>query len=378
MIDHINCLNYNQDLQSSFTKSRFLTKKLYDALKKNINIINDCLGIYFEIDIPQNGININLSKKRNFFSVDSSSENDLTLVNFKNKKYFYISENKHNGFSNKLENYIFVLNQEEEIFNNYSKKEEFIGCQIFENGKLFAGKFNNAGKLNGEGIYINKKGNLIYGNFQNSDIKRGRVNTSDGIEYEGTLKNLKRQGKGQKEIKKGCYEFIGDFENDKRVKGKFIYDQTNPKFKYLRNANIDDFNKLKENDKRLSVSLRFKFKEREYFYNGILENSKLNDENASLLYTKKGYPKYEGCIQENCKVGKGKYWWSLEEFYSGSFVNNKFHSYTLNGGLKEFLNNPENKKKNENELNIIKIGQKTYSVIFDKGDLLGYVELKNF
>jgi hypothetical protein len=189
--------------------------------------------------------------------------------------------------------------------------------------------------------------------------------------------NLKRQGKGQKEIKQGFYEFIGDFENDKRIKGKFIYDQSNPKFKYIRNAHIDDYNKIKEKSRPCHVNLRFKFKDREYFYNGLIDNYKLIDTNASLVYSKKGYPKYEGSVNENKKEGRGKYFWVSDEFYSGCLINNKFHSMSFNGGLKEFFNNPDHLKKDNNEVNLICIGQKTFSVIFDKGELLGFIEMKN-
>ncbi len=375
---HQSYFNNNFDnLEISSIKPKFLTKKLFETLKTNLTVINDNINNYLQICTSQNGNNVNLIEKRNFLCFESSAENSLTLINFKKKKYFYVTENKHNGLSNKIENFIFVLNTEEDVLNHYTQNDEFIGCQVFENGKLFAGKFNNEGKINGEGIYINKKGNLICGTFQNSDIKRGKVYTKDGIIYEGTLKNLKRHGKGQTEIKKGFYEFIGDFESDKRIKGKFIYDQSNPKFKYIRNAHIDDYHKFREKNKPCLVKLRFKFKDREYFYNGFIENNKLVDENASLVYSKKGYPKFEGCLKQNRKEGKGKYHWSLEEFYSGSFLKNKFHSMSFNGGLKEFFNNPDHLKKDNNEVNLICIGQKTYSVIFDKGELLGFIELKN-
>ncbi len=368
--------NFN-NLELSTTKPKFLTKKLLETLKTNLSLINENLNNYLQVSTTQDGKNVNSIEKRNFFCFETFSENSLTLINFKKKKYFYISENKQNGLSNKIENFIFVLNIEEDVLNHYTQNEEFIGCQVFENGKMFAGKFNNEGKINGDGMYINKKGNLICGTFQNSDIKRGKVYSSDGIIYDGTLKNLRRHGKGQREVKKGFYEFLGDFENDKRIKGKFIYDQSNPKFKYIRNAYIDDYHKIKEKTIPCTVNLRFKFKEREYFYNGLLDNNKLVDENASLVYSKKGYPKFEGSVKENVKEGKGKYFWSVEEFYCGSFLRNKFHSMSFNGGIKEFFNNPDHLKKNNNEVNLISIGQKTYSVIFDKGELLGFIELKN-
>ena len=215
------------------------------------------------------------------------------------------------------------------------------------------------------------------GIFENSQIKKGKVNTFDGIEYVGSLKNLKRHGRGQTEVKKGCYEFIGDFENDKRLNGKFTYNQKNEKFKYARNIEIENFNKVKLN-MPIFVKIRFKYKDREYFYEGKVLNNAINDENGILTYSKKGYPKYEGAITDNSKHGKGKYWWSMDEIYSGTFKNNKLNTKSNNGGMKEFFYNTEkvlSKRIDRDEICLLKNGDKSYSLLLENGDLLGYQEI---
>ena len=58
---------------------------------------------------------------------------------------------------------IFVLNCDSDSTNKLNPKNECIGVKILPNGKLFAGRFANNFKLNGKGIYINKKGHLYLG-----------------------------------------------------------------------------------------------------------------------------------------------------------------------------------------------------------------------
>lgn len=379
MIDHqiANITNISQsDMIGIKGSTKYLKRKTVESIKKNLGMINDHLGSYLKIIVDKDGENKEIMK-RPFFTLGTSKESGkFNFVNFFKKKYFFVIENKEVKDKLKLEMQVFVLNLEKEIIDLYNSKSDFIGVQVFENGRLFAGKFSNEGKLNGDGIHITKKGNLIIGNFENSDIKRGKVITYDGIVYEGTIKDLKRHGKSQREIKEGCYEFVGDFENDKRVRGKFVYDQSNPKFKYVRNAEVEDFQKVRNQAQPFSMKLRFKYNEREHFYTGKVFNGKLCDNTAILISSKKGYPKYEGELKDNCKEGRGKYWWSLEEFYAGQFSKNKFHSIAVKGGLKEFFNNQETPTKTKDDMSLLRTNGKLYSVLFSRGDLLGYFELK--
>lgn len=96
-----------------------------------------------------------------------------------------------------------------------------------------------------------------------------------------------------------------------------------------------------------------------------------------MIYSKSGYPKYEGAFKENYKEGIGKYSWSIDETYSGSFVQNKIHT-NMNGGMKEFFNNSEkslSKRNDKDCLCLLKNGVKIYSVLFRMGDILGYQEV---
>jgi len=351
------------------TKTKYLKPRVIECIKKNLSIINEFLKSIYS----------------GFFHYEYSDEmKSLDLINFKKKKFFFVVDNREKGEEKTLEMQIFVINLEDEIIKNHNAKKEYIGCRVVSNGQIYAGKFNDEGKFNGPGIYISKKGNLVCGIFEDSDMKKGKMYTSNGIIYEGTLKNMKRHGKNQKEVKPGNYEFLGDFENDHRIKGKFTYDQTNEKFKHIRNAEIEDFSKFNHslNDAYFSypVKLRFKYKGKEHFYTGSVQNNKLSDENAVLISSKKGYPKYEGQIKYNGKEGKGSYWWNREDYYVGTFTGNKFHSTNYSGNIKEFFKNEGSNSPATKTLDgssMINSNGRTYSVFYNKGELLGYLEIAN-
>ena len=155
MIDrsYLSKCNWTPNQFKMKTGSNFMKPRVLESIKRNINIINDYLNCHFE------NIEIN---KTGFFTFQHTNEY-FDFLNFKKKKYFYLIENKDIENKTYVEIQIFILNVEEDIISTFNLKNEFIGCQIFRNGKLFAGKFNDEGKLNGQGIHINKKGNLICG-----------------------------------------------------------------------------------------------------------------------------------------------------------------------------------------------------------------------
>ena len=138
------------------TQSKYIKPKMIECLKRNLQLINQILSENINAMI-----NDEFKQIRTFFKFEYTNDY-FDFLNFKQKEYFLVLNEENNK---KTDNQLYVLNSEKEFINHNISNKEYIGCQIFESGKLFAGKFNNDGKLNGKGIFINKKGNLIHGSF---------------------------------------------------------------------------------------------------------------------------------------------------------------------------------------------------------------------
>jgi hypothetical protein len=163
MIDIAGSANTPSEMFNLKSTAKFLKPKLVESIRKNLEIINDYLSGYLKIIVDKENENKEI-KKRPFFSLDILKDlGKFNYINFSKKKYFFVIENNDLQEKTKLEMQVFVLNMEDDIIKNHNNKKEYIGVQIFQNGRLFAGKFNESGKLNSYGIHINKKGNLICG-----------------------------------------------------------------------------------------------------------------------------------------------------------------------------------------------------------------------
>ena len=113
---------------------------------------------------------------------------------------------------------------------------------------------------------------------------------------------MKRHGINQKEIKLNSYEFIGNFENDKRISGKIIYFNVNP-INHVKILEIEDLKRLKS-DEKTRLKFTFDFNGKNFFYKGSIINKKLCDENASVgYYNLSEFPKYQGKVENNSKNG---------------------------------------------------------------------------
>jgi len=385
------CLNHMIDplyehLIKAFTKERiyrerkdvkkikFFRENLIKSLKKNQNIINVFLG---PLLTENDGIDLNSSfsdTKELFFKVIFHKENEfLKFVNFIgfNKKNYYYSKKtspleNNSKFRNKR--FLLILNSEEKLIDN----KIYLGIKIFENGKLFAGKFDEEGKLNGRGIYIDKKGNVFLCEFLNSDIESALIYGSDNTIYKGRVFNFRKQGVAQCENSE-IYEFIGDFDKGKKIKGiyypkssnAFILDKRNESQNNfcVKSIEIDEenFRSLKKTVLAAKIDYNAKYLIKSYYddvllaYYGRVINKKLNEKCIIYFDNKKKYPSFEGDFQDNKRI-YGKYSWSDKEFYQGKFRDNLFHNKA-----EKFWNSKEEQKS------IVRAYGKEFVIMCDKG-----------
>ena len=184
---------------------------------------------------------------------------------------------------------------------------------------------------------------------------------------------MKRHGINQKEIKLNSYEFIGNFENDKRISGKIIYFNVNP-INHVKILEIEDLKRLKS-DEKTRLKFTFDFNGKNFFYKGSIINKKLCDENASVgYYNLSEFPKYQGKVENNSKNGIATYYWNDHDYYHGPFLKNKMDS-----GLDESrfdTNKFKNQELNQidESIGFLHKGDKNYKVVYIKGELVAMKE----
>ena len=214
---------------------------------------------------------------------------------------------------------------------------------------------------------------LKIGNFNDSLLNEGIVYTIDGFFYEGLIKSLKRHGINQKEIKLNHYEFIGDFEEDKRTKGKITYFNVNS-LNHIKTVEIEDFKALYRGEKTW-MKLTFDYMGKKYYYQGSTNEKKLKDKNACLgSINNSGFPKFIGEVDHNMKNGKGIYYWNQEDSYQGPFVNNKMDSSVNSDFDFHKFNKLDSYIANES-IGILHHNKICYNVAFNKGELVGIKEI---
>jgi len=309
--------------------------------------------------LDKNAINANFFE--NLFEFDISSENKINILGNLEKNHYVKGNNE-----------IFI-----EFYLNLPEEEQSIfGIKILRKGKIFVGRFNEFGLLNGDGVYISKKGDLLIGEFFNNDVNKATIYCYKGQTYEGTVKNLKKDGYMQMEVSQK-YEFVGDFENGKKIQGiyypKYDHDielnlnsnlnimnynlSDNNKNNTLKikircieinkdnlnilkkaikekklnyNQNDNDFNNfhyLKFNKETFIAKIIFEYDGKHLIYTGCINENKLNDLNALLQFDLiNKFPLFHGSIKNNQKDGKCKYYNNERESFSGSFSGGKFYS----------------------------------------------------
>ena len=359
----IKTFNKDDNTTKSNTKL-YVRAKLLKAIQNNLFEINQHLKIHLQI---------NTCSSETFFQFETSKDNQHSnFINFKRKRYFLCLQDG--------EKSIFIFNSDPKKAKECHFNNEYIGVKILENGILFAGKFDDNYKLQGNGIYINKKGHLyigkisiILGNFTDSELSNAKVFTLNNILYEGTVKKLKRDGVNQREIKLNHYEFIGDFENDKRVRGKMVFYTVNP-LNYIKSFETDDYKALSKQE-IARVILTFEYYDKKFYYIGKISNNKLNDQNCEIgVNNINSFPKFRGTIVNNIKEGKGIYKWSEDDKYIGTFNQNKFNTNLHDSFiLDKFLN--DSIYDNDENFGTLYNDRKIYKVIFENGFLKNYKEI---
>ena len=247
-----------------------------------------CSGIEEKIDKSSEDIqDININKN----NVDED------LFNMMNSK------DKENGGENEIE-----FEGEKCIFNGVLDDKINIcgkGKINLKDGRTYEGTFVD-GKLEGEGTYINNKGDIYIGGFIGGKLngkgkiiqKRENINKSNGgneqeninnkdnnddnnLVYEGEIKDFKREGYGVEKCPE--YEYEGNFHDDmKNGQGSIKY--------------------LKLGRK----------------YEGDFKNNEITGY-GYLIYENK--QTYKGNLVDGKKEGKGKYIWPDGSEYEGEYKN---------------------------------------------------------
>ena len=248
----------------------------------------ECSNIEEKIDKSSEDIqDININKN----NVD---EDLFNMMNLKDKE---------NGGENEIE-----FEGEKCIFNGVLDDKINIcgkGKINLKDGRTYEGTFVD-GKLEGEGTYINNKGDIYIGGFIGGKLngkgkiiqKRENINKSNGgneqeninnkdnnddnnLVYEGEIKDFKREGHGVEK----CPEYVYD--------GNFHDDMKNGQgsIKYLKLGRK---------------------------YEGEFKNNEITGY-GYLIYENK--QTYEGNLVDGKKEGKGKYIWPDGSEYEGEYKN---------------------------------------------------------
>jgi len=391
----------NEDLKNRNLKTNFFNSKMLECIHNYRDYINNYLKTSFNGYLDNNAINANFDD--NLFEFEISTDNKINILGKLEKNYYVIGTNE-----------IFI-----EFYIDMPKSEQSVfGIKIFRRGKIFAGRFDKVGNLTGEGIYISKKGDLFIGEFDKNDLYKATVYCYRGQTYEGTVKNLRKHGLMQTEVST-LYEFIGDFEDGKKIQGIFYpkYDQEidinnidyqddNNHFDPNSKAKIKSIEINRENLEILKQAILEKkeknkgivFNEDHYLdfekesfiskitfecegkiiiYTGCVNENRLNEFNAIMQFDLvEKFPLFHGSIVNNSKDGKCMFYNTQNDFYSGSFINNKFYSDV------ELIENEKKKMQKEHmitqniESKSLKKSTKNLSKAYDSLEHKSYVSSK--
>jgi len=320
-----------------FGEKKFFTEKMLKGIKQYLPEINSFLFPVF---------------RSNFFVANSHSQDSKQAIicNFGKKRYCYFSKKE-----TKLPNALI-------IDVDRSTKDYLIAIRIYENRRLFAGRFDSNGNLQGDGVHINKKGNVFLGKFVDNDLSDAFIYQSNGIIYKGKLKDFKKSGDNEIEIKPDTYQFQGVFNNNKRIKGTLTL-YNNP---LVSSVTLQKYSK--EILKNYLAKIVFKHDGGEVVYEGEVKERKLNSENVvikkikhdnSLEYT------YKGNIVKNKREGVAIYEWKEKEYFKGSFIDNNPHSLIYP------------KDDDPDNMSVFYSGERKFCVLFKRGELVDLIPVND-
>ena len=212
----------------------------------------------------------------------------------------------------------------------------------FHNGEIYKGFWNTNNQRHGFGININPDGEIYVGLWDNDQIgDYGAFFDNEGNYYKGQLVNGKGNGQGE----------ILIFNKMKYI-GEFTDDIPNGKGVMVNLLDGSEYNGDVKNGKKEGRGiLKFKdgtvyegeCKDDNYNGNGILKyfngrkyegSFKDGKMDGSGKFTWEDGKTYIGEYVNDKKQGHGKLIWNNNKYYEGSWVNNKQHGdglYFLNG-----------------------------------------------
>ena len=303
---------------------------------------------------PQISFNENSESKKLKMSnrqiIKDSFNNFLTNFN-KNKEKLgdYITKDKfYSIMPAEIQNYKKEnpLNSNQENLNtSIYEMEPF----EFKNGNIYLGKWNKNLAFDGPGEYYLKEDNVfVEGNWENGNLKNGRIFLPNGNIYEGQIKDSTFNGKGILKTFKNEILYEGDFVNgEKNGNGKIIfedgtiYEGNIEKGKFKGNGKmiwkngyeyIGEFNGPILNGKGKLTGPEGDI------YEGDFENNLFHGKGKYTFY--KSGNEYEGDFQYGIKKGKGTFTCVNQYIYDGNWDNDlpcglgKLTNWEKNGILK--------------------------------------------
>ena len=238
------------------------------------------------------------------------------------------SKDKENGGENEIE-----FEGEKCIFNGVLDDKINIcgkGKINLKDGRTYEGTFVD-GKLEGEGTYINNKGDIYIGGFVGGKLngkgkiiqKRENINKSNGgneqeninnkdnnddnnLVYEGEIKDFKREGHGVEKCPEYVYE--GNFHDDmKNGQGSIKYLKLGRKYEgEFKNNEITGYGYLIYENKQT--------------YNGNLVDGKKEGKGK---YIWPDGSEYEGEYKNDIREGEGSLKWANGLIFKGKFHNGR-------------------------------------------------------
>ena len=329
-------------------------------LKENkMNYINNCMNNVTIEDKEKNEENNSIyeDNKDSFLNMENN-KNDENEKIFDKVQCSYIEEKIDKSSEDIQDININKNNVDEDLFNMMNSKDKENGAEneiefegekcIFngvlddkinicgkgkinlKDGRTYEGTFVD-GKLEGEGTYINNKGDIYIGGFIGGKLngkgkiiqKRENINKSNGgneqeninnkdnnddnnLVYEGEIKDFKREGHGVEKCPEYVYE--GNFHDDmKNGQGSIKYLKLGRKYK-------GDF---KNNE---LTGCGYLIYENKQTYNGNLVDGKKEGKGK---YIWPDGSEYEGEYKNDIREGEGSLKWANGLIFKGKFHNGR-------------------------------------------------------
>ena len=197
---------------------------------------------HFDPEHPLNCLMIKRHIKSSLFPLNKKSFNIITYKEDNSKQYAYFNNGIANGiskfiisnkkiiFEGEFENGFpkgygrYSILNKENFYEGIWDKEILIGIEIWKDGTIYMGDFQN-NKKNGVGMYRWPDGTIYYGEWKNDNMEGFcQIFYSDDRKYEGQILNNVKNGYGEFTWKK-TRKYLGYYVNNlKDGFGIYIFD----------------------------------------------------------------------------------------------------------------------------------------------------------